>query len=175
MEHIRLPPPPACRQLLADYGPRRPGLWRALMLCLLFAFLFGTGLHVEFLAARNWNAGEVVLLLHIILGLVFAAVFLSWIAGHVLRGLPKSQRPGFTWLSWILLAKYAVVLVTGLMMVLPTLIHFGGGLWFWRFEATYVLTFLHLWSAVAAAAGLVVHLTLRHWAPPLAGKRRRAS
>lgn len=168
-------PEAGCRQILAEYGPKRPGITRAVLLSLLFAALLGTGLYIEFLAARNWNAGEVVLLVHIALGLPFTALFLSWIAGHVARGLPKSRRSGFTWLSWLLLAKYLVVIVTGLMMVLPTLLYLGGGIWFWRFETTDVLTFLHLWVALAAAAGLVAHLALRHWEAPGAPKTGRVS
>lgn len=173
MKHPDVSPEPACRRFALEYGPKRPGLRRALFLSLLFPLLLGTGLHVEFFAAKNWNSGEAVLLLHIALGLIFTAVFLSWIGGHVVRGLPRSQRPGFTWLSWLLLAGYAAVAVTGLMMVLPVLIYLGGGLWFWRFEATHTLTFLHLWAALAAGAGLLAHLGLRHWALPSARKARR--
>lgn len=158
-------PEPACRQFALDYGPRRPGLRLASLLSLLFALLFATGLHLEFLAALNWNSGEVVLLVHVGAGLVFLAVFLVWIGRHVRQGLDRSQRPAFVWLSWLLVAKYAVVIVTGLMMVVPTAAFLGGHVWFWRFETTHVLTFLHLWGGIAAAAGLVLHLALRHWKP----------
>jgi hypothetical protein len=73
------------------------------------------------------------------------------------------QRTLFSWSSWLLLADYVVVLATGLAMVLPTALYLGGHVWLWRFETTGILTFLHLWSALAAAPGLLVHLTLRHW------------
>lgn len=175
MKSLDTLPEAACRQILAEYGPGRSGRTRAVLLSVLFAALLGTGLYMEFLAMRNWNAGEVVLILHIVLGLPFAALFFSWIAGHVARGLPKSRRSGFTWLSWLLLATYLVVIVTGLMMVLPTLLYLGGVVWFWRFETTHVLTFLHLWVALAAGAGLVAHLALRHWQAPAARRTERGS
>lgn len=174
MEQIEASPEPACRQFQQEYGPSRPGLRRALFLSLAFALLLATGLYLEFLATQNWNAGEPVLVLHIVLGLAFTGVFLSWITAHVLRGLPKSRRPGFTWLSWLLLATYALVLASGLLMIVPVAVRLSGGLWFWRFEATYLLTFLHLWAAIAAAVGLIVHLVLRHWALPADRKGRSA-
>jgi hypothetical protein len=163
---------PACLSFDREYGPKRPGLRRAMLLSVLFAILFGTGLHLEFLAARNWNSGEVVLWAHIAAGLGFLGVFLSWIRSHVVRGLDHSQRPIFVWLSWLLLGTYVVLVVTGLMMVLPTAVFLGGGIWFWRFETTGILTFLHLWSAFAAAAGLLLHLVLRHWRPGASAVRR---
>lgn len=154
---------PACRRFNLEYGPKRPGLCRAILLSLLLAILFSTGLHLEFLAARNWNAGEVVLWGHIAASLGFLGVFLSWVGPHVLRGLDRSQRPLFLWLSWLLLGTYVALIVTGLMMVLPIAVFLGGGIWLWRFETTGILTFLHLWGGFAAAAGLLLHLALRHW------------
>ncbi|WP_145926069.1 DUF4405 domain-containing protein [Shinella sp. HZN7] len=163
MKNLETLPTPACRRFMLEYGPKRPGIRRALALSLLFVALVCTGLYLEFLAGRNWNAGEAVLLVHLALGLIFTALFLSWIGGHVLRGLPRSQRPAFSVLSWLLLAKFVLVVVTGLMMTLPTVVYLAGGLWFWSFEATHVLTFLHLWASLAAAAGFLVHLGMRHW------------
>lgn len=156
-------------------GPIRLAVRRASLLTLMFAALLGTGVYIEFFAGWNWNAGETVLLLHIILGLVFAAVFLSWIGVHVLRGLPKSQRLSFTWLSWLLLATYVLVLVTGLVMIIPSASFFAGWIWFWRFETTHLLTLVHLWSALAAAGGLVAHLYLRHWRKPVSMKEGASS
>src|SRR6218665_3401442 len=104
-------PEPAYRRFVLEYGPKRAGLRCVLALSLLFAVLVGTGLHLEFLAGRNWNAGEAILLAHLAVGLVFTALFLSWIGGHVLRGLPRSERPVFSALGWLLLAKFVLVVV----------------------------------------------------------------
>lgn len=175
MKSLETLPEPACRRFVLEYGPKRAGVRRALALSLLFAVLVGTGLHLEFLAGRNWNAGEAVLLAHLAVGLPFAALFLSWIGGHVLRGLPRSERPVFSVLSWLLLAKFVLVIGTGLMMALPTAFFLAGGVWFWSFEATHVLTFLHLWGSLAAAVGLLAHLAMRHWEPRTVRHGRRPS
>ena len=173
MRSLETLPEPACRRIVLEYGPRRAGIRRALALSLLFAILVGTGLHLEFLAGWNWNAGQAVLLAHLAAGLVFTALFLVWIGGHVARGLPKSQRPLFTVLGWLLLAKFALVIGTGLLMALPVAVYLGGRVWFWSFEATHRLTFLHLWVSCAAAAGFIAHLAMRHWALPARRQGRR--
>ena len=167
-------PEPACRRFVLEYGPKRAGSRRALALSLLFFLLFGTGLHLEFLAGRNWNAGEAILLAHLAVGLLFSALFLSWVGGHVVRSLPRSGRPVFTVLSWLLLVKFVLVTATGLLMALPVAVYLGGGVWFWSFEATHRLTFLHLWGSFAAVAGLLAHLAMRHWALPTGRRGRRA-
>ncbi len=148
---------------------------RVPLLAVTFAVLLSTGLYLEFLARHNWNAGEVVLLLHVVFGLAFTIVFLSWIRLHVVRGLPKSGRRIFTGLSWLLLVTYAVVVLTGLMMVLPAAAFLAGRIWFWSFATTHVLTLLHLWGGLAAAGGLLAHLSMRHWRQPASGKDRAAS
>lgn len=150
--------------------PNRLAVRRTSLLTILFAVLLGTGIYIEFLAARNWNAGEAVLVLHIVLGLVCVAVFASWIGPHVLHGLPKSQRPLFAWLSWLLLASYLLVLGTGLAMIIPLASFLSGRIWFFQFDTTHELTFLHLGSALLAAAGIFSHLLLRHWRKPASVK-----
>jgi len=164
-----------CRRV--DGASRWKGLVaaRVPLLTVMFAVLLSTGLYLEFLARRNWNAGEVILLLHIVFGLVFTVVLLSWIGPHVVRGLSKSSRRIFTGLSWLLLATYAAVVMTGLMMILPAAAFLVDRIWFWRFGTTHVLTLLHLWGGLAAAGGLLAHLSMRHWRQPVAGKDRAAS
>lgn len=153
----------------ARFGAGRPGRRRGVVLSAAFAILFATGLHLEFFAAYNWRAGVLVLWCHIGLGILFTAFFAGWIGSHVGGNLAHAQRPLFSWSSWLLLADYVIVLATGLSMILPTALYLGGHIWFWRFETTGTLTFLHLWSAVAAAPGLLVHLALRHWRSDEAG------
>jgi hypothetical protein len=138
------------------------------VLTYFFALLLGTGLYLEFLAGLNWNSGEVILLLHIVFGLIFTALFLIWIVGHIKQGHFRSQRRSFTSLSWFLVAKYILIIMTGALMVVPPAIYVTGLVWFWQFETTYILTFLHLWGAIIATPGLIVHLGLRHWHRPAA-------
>lgn len=135
----------------------------SLLISVLFTGLLGTGLHLEWLAGRNWNSGEIVLLVHLLLGLVFTALLAGWIGQHVRSGLRSSQRPAFTWLSWLLLGKCALLLLGGLLMSLPVALYLGDIIWFWSFKTTELLAFLHLWAAYLAGLGLLTHLLLRHW------------
>ncbi|WP_374649812.1 hypothetical protein [Dongia sp.] len=162
--------PTDCKPEAAGKVPARYATRRTFLLSTMFALLLGTGVYLEYFAGRNWNSGEAVLLLHLVLGFGFTAMFLSWVIKHIHQGLARSQRSAFTWLSWLLLAEYAAAMVTGLLMTLPTVIYLGGGIWFWRFETTHLLAFLHLWSGYAATAGLLVHLALRHWREAAGGR-----
>ncbi|WP_336084048.1 hypothetical protein [Thalassospira sp. CH_XMU1448-2] len=156
-----------------QYVPARAGVMsliransRMQVLTYLFALLLGTGLYLEFFAGHNWNAGETVLLFHLFVGLIFTVLFLVWIASHIKQGLATSQRKIFTGLSWLMIAKYILIIATGWLMVVPPAIYLTGKIWFWQFETTYLLTFVHLWGALTAIIGLVVHLGLRHWRNP---------
>jgi hypothetical protein len=169
------PPEPACRQFALDYRPIRPRFGRSSMLSIAFAIALGTGIYLEFLADANWNAGKVVLTAHIVLGLGFTVVFASWIGAHVRKGLRSASRRAFRRLSWFLLTLYVLLLATGLLMVLPSALYLGGVLWFWRFETTGLLTFVHLWGSLAAMATLFAHLAMRHWRHPIARRGRQPS
>lgn len=169
--HIADPPGPSSfRRSSRRTKPFCSGLVPAAGLSLLFGLLFLTGLILEFVAGRNWNSGLVVLLIHVGGGLLFTGLFLFWIPGHCRHGLARSQRAVFTWLSWLLLAKYLVLIVSGLMLVTPGAAYIAGVIWFWSFETTFLLTDLHLWASFAAVLGLLLHLGLRHWRPPAFGR-----
>jgi hypothetical protein len=162
--------PLACAHSPRDGVGQRTGLVRVVVLSFLFGLLILSGLILEFLAGRNWNSGAVVLVLHIAGGLVFTGLFLSWILGHCRRGLTQSERPVFTWLSWLLLAKYLLLIGTGWLLVVPAFIYLAGSIWFWSFETTYLLTDLHLWLSLVSAPALLLHLWLRHWCLSFRGK-----
>ncbi|TFH87660.1 hypothetical protein EQG41_06170 [Billgrantia azerbaijanica] len=139
-----------------------------------FALLTLSGLYLEFLAASHWAAGKLVLVLHLLGGALFTLALAPWLLSHVRSGPARSQRRLFTLLGWALLGKYLVVIATGLLMALPPALYLLGHIWFWRFETSDLLSFLHLWFSIAAALGVVTHLTLRHWkraASPTGGHR----
>jgi len=137
----------------------------------VFAAMLISGLYLEYLAAGNWNAGQIVLAAHLAGGGLMLVLIPGWMAAHLRSGLGASQRRRFTLLSWLLLAKYAVMLATGLALALPLVLFLGGTVWFWRFGTTDLLGFVHLWASIAVAAGLIAHLTLRHWRLPAARSR----
>ena len=91
-------------------------------------------------------------------------LLVPWLVRHLPTGLAHSQRRGFTLLSWALLAAFVLVLATGVAMALPAGAWIAGIVWFGSREVSWTLSLLHLWGSWAAAAGLLLHLGLRHWA-----------
>lgn len=124
----------------------------------LSALLFVSGLWLWL----SPGAG-MVLWLHLAAGAGLAAALLPWLAAHVPQGLARSERRAFTLASWALLAAWLVLLISGLAMALPAALWIAGGVWFPPRAVTEALSFAHYWSAWPAAAGLVLHLWMRHW------------
>lgn len=144
--------------LLWGGGTRVSGILSA-----LFAALLTSGLVLEWGPEGGALSRSALVLAHVAGGFGFALIFAPWALRHARQAPAKSQRPLFSLLGWALLAKYVTVLATGLMMTLPPALWLAGQVWFWPTEATRVLAFLHLWLSLAAAVGLALHLTLRHW------------
>lgn len=142
---------------------RRGGAGASAMLSALFAALLGSGLELEWGPEGVGVAGAALILAHVVAGGAFAALFAPWTLRHIRLATAKSQRRLFSVLGWALLVKYLVVLATGLVMALPPALWMVGQIWFWPMAATRLLAFLHLWLSLAAALGLILHLTLRHW------------
>jgi len=136
------------------------------VLTAFFALLFISGLYLEYFAADNWKAGKLVLIAHLLGGAVFTLALAPWLVSHVRTGPGRSQRRLFTLLGWLLLGKYLMVIGTGILMAVPAALYLLDIVWFWRFETTDLLSFLHLWLSFAAVAGIIAHLTLRHWKLP---------
>lgn len=134
------------------------------LLSALFAALLGSGLVLEWGPGGQGRAA--LTLLHLVAGGAFLGLFAPWALRHVAGTRVKSQRALFTWLGWALLAKFVLVLATGLAMALPPALWLVGQVWFWPIGATRLMAFLHLWLSLASALGLGLHLTLRHWRTP---------
>lgn len=142
-------------------GTRQSGMMTA-----LFAALLVTGLVVEWGPEGGAGARAALVVAHVAGGLGFVALLGPWVLRHARLAPVKSQRRLFSLLGWALLAKYLVVLTTGLAMALPPALWLVGQVWFWPIAVTRVMAFLHLWLSLGAAAGLVLHLTMRHWRQP---------
>lgn len=149
--------------------PLRPAVGRAGgtrvsgILSSLFAALLASGLVLEWGPVGGAMARSALVLAHVAGAFGFVLLFAPWALRHARRAPAKSQRPLFSLLGWALMAKYVLVLVTGLLMALPPALWLSGQVWFWPLAATRTLAFLHLWPSLAAAAGLALHLTMRHW------------
>lgn len=159
MTALALTPQPFSRPRARPVGGTR----RSATLSALFAALLASGLVLEWGPWGGAAARAALVLAHVAGGLGFVALFAPWALHHIRTARAKSQRPLFSLLGWGLLAKYIAVLATGLLMALPPALWLAGQVWFWPMAATRLLAFLHLWLSLAAAAGLVLHLTMRHW------------
>ncbi len=131
------------------------------MLTAGFAALFVSGLFLWL-----WPDAGPVILTHSIAGLVVTVAMVPWLVRHVPRALCHAQRPGFTSLSWALLAVWVLLLVSGIAMAVPMLVWALGRVWFPAREITEALSLVHFWASWAAMAGLLLHLALRHWRLP---------
>lgn len=137
------------------------GSWRSGLLTGLFSSLAVTGLWL-------WlqpDSGAVVLA-HVAAGWLMAALLAGWLPRHVRKGLGESRRAAFTLASWALLTVWAILIGTGIVMALPGALWFLGVIWFPDRAVSGALSFLHLWVAFVAVAGLILHLAQRHWARP---------
>lgn len=123
-----------------------------------FAALFASGLYLWL-----WPGDSLVLWMHLLGGVLLAMVLSPWLWRHIPHGLAHSQRRVFTLLSWGFLASYLAVLVTGLAMAVPAAIWLLGRIWFPARGVTALLSFLHFWAGWLAAAGVLLHLIMRHW------------
>ncbi len=133
----------------------RGGTLRSGVQSLAFAALFASGLDL-------WLAGQqrLVLWAHLLVGLALLA---PWLARHIPKALRQSRRRAFTNLSWALLAVWVALIGSGLAMAVPALLWLGGLIWFPERPVTELLSLIHFWSSWLAAAGLVMHLAMRHW------------
>jgi hypothetical protein len=139
------------------------GRWVSGLISALFAALLASGLVLEWGPEGGDLTRSALVLAHLAGGLGFVLIFAPWALRHARHAPAESQRRLFSLLGWALLAKYVVVLATGLLMTLPPALWLAGQVWFWPMAATRVLAFLHLWLSLAAIVGLALHLMLRHW------------
>ena len=137
----------------AHAGSHRSGAQTA-----LFAALVVTGLWI-------WlRPGDgAVVLAHVAVGVGLTVLLAGWLWRHVPKGLAQSQRRAFTRMSWVLLASWLIVTVSGLALAVPALLWLAGLVWFPGAPVTQALSFVHLWVSFVAVAGLILHLGQRHW------------
>ncbi|MDP2732872.1 MAG: hypothetical protein Q8O63_07150 [Hoeflea sp.] len=145
----------------ASFPHARGGSLRSGVHSALIAVLFVSGLWL-------WldPQSSLVLWLHVMGGIVLTATLAPWLCRHVLEGLAKSERRVFTQFSWTLLAVWIVLLASGLVMAAPAALWFTGRVWFPESEVSQAMSLVHFWSSWLSAAGLGLHLAMRHWKTP---------
>ncbi len=151
---------------------RREGRWSWLAggTTVSFGVSLATGLYLLLYAPANWTAGQIVLGCHLGAGVLAVVLFVAWVVEHVARGLRLAQDQLFLWSSWMFLGLYSALLASGLLIALPFFLYAAGIVWFYRFETTDLIATIHLYLALATAAGLLLHLALPHWRRRAAGR-----
>lgn len=141
-----------------SFPRKRGGSLRSGVHSAIIAVLFVSGLWL-WLDPRS----SIVLWLHVMAGIALTVTLAPWLWRHVLEGLAKSERRGFTQFSWMLLTVWILLLTSGLAMAVPAALWFAGRVWFPENEVSHALSLVHFWSSWLAAAGLGLHLAMRHW------------
>ncbi|MFD1794514.1 hypothetical protein FQV27_07500 [Paracoccus aurantiacus] len=136
----------------------RGGTPRSGLQSVAFAVLFVSGLGLWILGQQ-----DLVLWLHLLTGLGLLVWLVPWIWGHVPSALRNSQRAAFTNISWLLLASWVALLLSGTAMAVPAVMWLVGIVWFPDRSVSQTLSLIHFWSSWLAIGGLILHLSLRHW------------
>lgn len=128
-----------------------------------FGMSLATGLFLYLFADMNWNAGQIILGLHIGLGVLAIVLFMAWMFDHLLAGIKLAKNRLFFWLSWLFFGSFAAILITGIIQSLPFFLYLAGYVWFYKFETYDLFGTIHLVLALVTLVGLFAHLTLPHW------------
>jgi hypothetical protein len=137
--------------------------WLATATTLSFGVSLATGLYLFLFAAWNWNAGQIVLVVHLVAGIAAVALFVGWMIEHLMKGIKRTQNRLFLWTSWCFFVLYCALLASGLAIALPFFLFLIGIVWFYRFEITDLVATAHLYTALITALALTMHLALPHW------------
>lgn len=136
--------------------------WLALATTASIGISLLTGFYLYLFAEHNWTVGQVVLAAHIGLGIAALVLLIAWMFEHLALGIGRAKNRLFFWMSWLFLAVFSAVLVTGLIMATPFFLYLGGVVWFYKFETTVVIATVHLVLALALVLSLFAHLLLPH-------------
>lgn len=157
----------ALRRTLAGTAKSRWS-WRSKALIFLLGLSLLTGLCVYLLGPFNWNAGQVVLAVHLGLGLCTIGILPVWLVEHLPKTIPMARNDLFRNLSWIFLGIYVAVLATGLFNATPLFLYLVEVIWFPSFETFDIVATSHLILALVLAVMIVLHFLLPYRRQPAA-------
>jgi len=134
---------------------------QARWLMALMAVSLISGLYYYSFGPANWNAAQIALGAHLLVGTLSLPLFIAYVRHHLPWGL-KAAPPGrFRKLAWGLLLLFAFVLLSGLVNATPFFLYLFGIIWFPDFETFDQVSTLHLVSALALPLLVVGHLSIR--------------
>ena len=125
-----------------------------------------SGLAYYFAAPLNWGAGEAVLLGHMYVGVAFALYMILALPIHYRTHVQRIRNRAFLANSWSLTLLLLLVVLSGAAHFLPYLSYFTDKVFYYRFETYDLLSAIHLLSAAAMGAALIMHLNLSYSKDP---------
>lgn len=134
---------------------------QARWLMVLMAISLVSGLYYYYFAPPNWNAAQIALGAHLLVGTLSLPLFIAYVRHHLPWGLKVAPPGRFRKLAWSLLLLFAFVLLSGLVNATPFFLYLLDVIWFPEFETFDLVATLHLLSALALPLLLVGHLALR--------------
>jgi hypothetical protein len=129
----------------------------------LFGLSLVSGLYLYLLADLNWNVGQMVLAVHIGLGVLMIVMLAAWLRQHLTTSIKKARNRLFFWSAWLFLGLFTAILLTGLLQTLPFFLYLIDIVWFYKFETYDLIGTVHLILAFITLIGLGLHLGLPHW------------
>lgn len=111
------------------------------------------------LASFNWGAGEIIMHVHLWLGLFFTLYLCCAVPLHIRNNRSKIKNLNFSRYSYVFGGVFSIVLLTGITHFVPYISYFFSPIYY-QFETYEWVSFVHMVSAVMLAGFFVLHLTL---------------
>lgn len=130
------------------------------------ALIFCTGLslisggYYYLWGPANWNAAQIILSLHIGVGIITTFMLLGYLKNHLPWGLRSKAPAGFLVPAFLFLGCFLCLLGAGLFNTTPLFLYLAKIIWFPQFETFDLVANAHLIFALLVAGFLFIHLTL---------------
>jgi thiosulfate reductase cytochrome b subunit len=121
--------------------------------------LLASGFVYYFLAPLNWGAGEVIMHIHLWLGLFFSIYLLFGIPKHIKDNYSKVKYKKFNILSYLLMGGIFLLLLSGILHFIPYISYFFTPIYY-QFDTYELISKIHLICAIFVSLFFVLHLSM---------------
>ena len=123
--------------------------------------LIASGYVYYFLAPLNWGAGEIIMHIHLWLGVLFSFYLVFAIPLHVKDNNSKVKRKDFKLLSYVLMASIGFTLFSGILHFIPYISYFFTPIYY-QFDTYDNISKIHLVFATLTSILFLLHLSLHY-------------
>jgi amino acid transporter len=121
--------------------------------------LLASGFMYYFLAPLNWGAGEIIMHIHLWLGLFFSFYLLFGIPKHRKDNSSKVKHKNFNILSYLLMGAMFLLLLSGILHFIPYISYFFTPVYY-QFNTYELISKIHLICAIFVSLLFVLHLSI---------------